>query len=262
MRIFRATSLLCAVILAALVRGQAPSQPQPDVLIFNDGERAIGQLESATGASLKFKSDAAGEITVDWSKVRELRSARRFAVIPKGVKLQDTDAIPRGAIVVMGGEIHLSPGGQGVERTIPLSDTGTVVDEVSFLNAFRRMGIFADWKGGATAGIAITEATQTNKTFTGAVNLVRTVPAESWTTPKYRTLFEFNEAYGKLTQPGTPDIKTSLFHLAGEQDWYRSPKLFLFGRAILNHNFSQGLDLEQAYGGGLGYVVFKRTQDE
>jgi hypothetical protein len=41
-----------------------------------------------------------------------------------------------------------------------------------------------------------------------------------------------------------------------------SPKVFVFGQAALDHSFSQGLDLQQTYGGGLGLVVFKTAKQE
>jgi len=60
---------------------------EPDVLISTTGEKFIGELESATAAEVTFKSQSAGEITVAWTKVKELHSTRRFAVIPKNVKI-------------------------------------------------------------------------------------------------------------------------------------------------------------------------------
>ena len=66
----------------------AQPKPEPDVLLFTDGERLTGQFVKSSGASLTFKSDALGEITVDWSKVKELQSSVKVAVIPKGVKLR------------------------------------------------------------------------------------------------------------------------------------------------------------------------------
>jgi hypothetical protein len=137
-----------------------------------------------------------------------------------------------------------------------------LVPQPSFQRAFQHYGITQGWTGGATAGISLTEATQTNQTFTGAVNFVRAVPTENWLDVKSRTIFNFNEAYGKLTQPSTPTIKTSLFHLDLEQDWYLSPRVFVFAQALFDHSFSQGLDLQQTYGGGLGLVVFKTSRDE
>ena len=63
-------------------------KPEPDLqLIFADGGLLIGQLESAKGSSLTFKSDMAGEVTVDWSKVQGARTSRPFAVITKSAKV-------------------------------------------------------------------------------------------------------------------------------------------------------------------------------
>src|SRR5581483_7187408 len=70
--------LTCYLAAGTTLYGQA-SKPGPDVLVFVDGEKLIGHLESATGASVVFKSDMAGEVTVDWSKIQELRSSEKFA---------------------------------------------------------------------------------------------------------------------------------------------------------------------------------------
>ena len=39
-------------------------------------------------------------------------------------------------------------------------------------------------------------------------------------------------------------------------------RLYLFGSAAFDHNFSQGLDLQQQYGGGVGYTVLKNALQE
>ena len=84
-------SLLLVLTLAhqglyAQVAANRP-KPGPDVLIFTDGEKMIGHLERATDSSVVFTSDMVGEVTVEWSKIQELRSSQKFAAIPKGVKL-------------------------------------------------------------------------------------------------------------------------------------------------------------------------------
>ena len=248
--------------------GQAAAtnpKPEPDVLIFTDGEKLIGQLESATGSSVVFKSDMAGEVTVDWSKIQELHTSQKFAAIPKDVKLRRSDdatKVPQGTLSMTGQQLQIITGTQAPPQTMPVGNVSNVVNEAAFQGAFKRASFTEGWKGGATGGVSLTEATQKNQTFTAAVNLVRTVPAENWLNPRSRTILDFNEAYGKLTQPGSPAVKTSLFHADAEQDWYLSPRLFVFGQAIFDHSFSQGLDLQQTYGGGLGLIVFKRVNDE
>jgi hypothetical protein len=260
--------LLCAgaAFVFPLYGQSSTTTPKPgtDVLIFVDGEKLIGHLRSASSSSVVFKCDMAGEVTVDWSKVQELHSSAKFALIPKGVKLRgkDPNRVPQGNLSVTGQQVQISTGGQAAQRTAPIGDVSNVVSEAEFQRAFERTSLFKGWKGGATAGISLTEATQKNQTFTAAVNLVRAVPGVSWLDVRSRTILDFNEAYSKLTQPGSPTLKTSLYHAGAEQDWYLSPRLFVFGQAIFEHSFSQGLDLEQIYGGGLGFVAVKRAKQE
>ncbi|HSU31298.1 MAG TPA: DUF481 domain-containing protein [Bryobacteraceae bacterium] len=262
-------SLLCTGAAAVFTLDGQTSTAGPkagsDVLIFVDGEKLIGHLESATSSSVVFKSDMAGPVTVDWSKIQELRSSEKFVAIPKGVKLrtqQDASAVPQGTLDMTGQQLQVNTVAPAAPKTLPIGDVSNVVREADFQKAFERTSLFKGWKGGATAGISLTEATQKNQTITAAVNMVRTVPAVNWLDVRSRTILDFNEAYGKLTQPGSPTLKTSLYHAAAEEDWYRSPRLFLFGQAIFDHSFSQGLDLQQTYGGGLGFVVFKRPKQE
>src|SRR4051812_16441452 len=266
------TTLKAVAILFSLVSGNAlyaqaaPTGPagSPDVLLFRNGEKLMGQLQSATGSTVTFKSEMAGVITVEWAKVQELQTSGNFAVIPKGVMLNhsgDASKVARGSISVKENQVEISPK-QGAPQKVPVQDLSNVVNAAAFDNAFQRHSFFSNWKGGATLGIALTEATQKNQTVTSALNMVRTVPAESWLNLRSRTTLDFNQAYGKLTQPGVSSIKTDVLHGAVEQDWYLNPRLFAFGRAVFDHSFSQGLDLQQKYGGGLGFIVLKGVKSE
>lgn len=248
------------------LRAQDPSaaKPEPDVLILQDGEKLIGRMQSATSSSIVFKSDLVGEVTLEWSKVKELHTSQTFAAVPKNVKIhgtEDAGKVPQGTVSVSDQKLQVETT-QGPAQSIPVADVGNVVPEPAFQSALQRRSFLQGWKGGATAGVSLTEATQKSRSFTGAINLERAVPSEAWLDVRNRTIFGFNEAYGKVTQPNTPSVKTSLFHLGLEQDRYLTPRLFAFGHAILDHSFSQGLDLQQTYGGGLGFVVFKRPNQE
>ena len=267
-RMKSAMSLLCFAVAAAMgVYGQAPassSKREPDVLVLKDGEKLIGQLQSATGSSVVFKSDALGELTVDWSKVGQLHSSKNFAAIPKGLPLRnkaEAAGVSHGTVSVTDQQLQVQ-GPKGTPQSVPVGGIANLVPEASYERAFERSSFFHGWQGGMTAGVSLTEATQKNQTFTAAVNMVRSVPEENWLSLRRRTTFDYAQAYGKLTQPNTPEIKTSLYHIGLEQDWYLSPRLFAFGQAILDHNFSQGLQLQQTYGGGLGLVVIKGVNQE
>jgi len=258
-------AFLASLLLGASgARGQAPkSAPEPDVLVFTDGEKLIGHLVRSTGDKVTFKSDMAGEVTVEWKKIQELHSSQKFAVVRKGVQLHRSEAaaqIPRGAIAVKDQKIEVNPGPPSSPQAMSVTDAAYVVDEASFEKALHRPGLLEDWKGSVTGGVSLVEATQNSTTFTGGVGLVRAVPQEGWLDPRNRTIVDFSASYGKVTQPNTPTVKTSIYHADAERDEYFSARLYGFGQLAYDHNFSQGLDLQQSYGGGIGWTAVKSAK--
>jgi hypothetical protein len=251
-------------ICAVSVFGQTPTT-QPDTLIFMNGEKLIGHLLKSSGSSVTFKSDNAGTVTVEWSKVKELHSADRFAVIKKGTEIHKSEAakdVPVGTVAVADQKIEVTPQTGGAQ-TMTTADTGFVVPAPSFEKAIGEgPGFFQDWHGGVAGGIALVEATQTSQTYTAALAMSRTEPSEDWLDKRNRTLFDFNVAYGKLTEPGNEDIKTEIFHFDLERDEYFSKKLFVFGQGSFDHNYSQGLNLQQLYGVGVGYTLFQTPKQQ
>jgi hypothetical protein len=238
----------------------------PDVLICKDGEKFVGHLISAKGSSVVFKSDAAGAVTIDWSKIQELHSTGKFAVLTKGNTLrgeQDASSVPQGILAATDQQVQVSAGPEAPPtQTVPVANLAQLVDEAAFQGAFRERNFFQGWGGGATGGIAYTSSTQKSQSYSAAFNLTRAVPGVDWLDQRSRTLLNFTDAYGKISQPGTPATKTSVLHFGLEQDWYVKPRLFGFGQGLFDHNYSQGLNLQQDYGGGMGVVVFKRGKEE
>ncbi len=251
----------------ASLPGQPAGQAKPDVdvLVFMDGERLTGHFVKSAGSSLTFKSDSLGEITVDWSKVKELETSAKVAVIPKGVRIRkpgDAANIPQGTLSMQDQQIHLTAPPAPSPPSIPIADAGQIVDQAGFQNALSHQpGFFEAWKGAVTMGAAVVNATQNSESFTGALNLVRAIPTENWLEPRNRTSLNLNAAYGEVTQPGTPSIKTAIFHGDAERDEYFSPRLYAFGQGAFDHNFSQGLDLQQTYSGGIGWTMIQRANE-
>jgi hypothetical protein len=89
------------------------------------------------------------------------------------------------------------------------------------------------------------EATQKSRTITNSIALVRAIRDQDWPTRRNRTGFDFSGSYGLVSQPNTPTVKTSIYHADAERDEYFSPAIFGFGQAQFDHNYSQGLDLQQ-----------------
>ncbi|MGD1071340.1 MAG: DUF481 domain-containing protein [Bryobacteraceae bacterium] len=261
---------LIGVALAGFAAlAQTPPKPDPDTLILADGEKLIGHLVRSTGAAVRFKSDVLGEVSVDWSKVKELHSAQKFAVLTKSAVAAQEKArgkrvpladVPEGNISVADAKIDVAT--TAGAKTIPIADTADVLDVQTYEKAFTsHPGFFSDWNGAVTAGGSVVEATQTSETFNESISLVRALPAEDWLARRNRTAFDFSSSWGEQTQPGTPSIKTSIYHADAERDEYVSTAMFGFGQAQFDHNYSQGLDLQQTYVGGIGWSVFKRDNE-
>ncbi len=256
------------VVVAATLAAQTTSKPDPDVLELNDGERLIGHFLSAAGASLTFHSDFAGDVNVDWKNVKTLKSSGKFAVVEKGALLNkhtDLHKVPQGVISESDQKLAVDPGNGGSPSVVPLADATNVVPQPSFLAAFKTPKLSEDWHGSAALGIDLVDATQDSRNITANVALQRVVSGEDWIDPRYKTIVTFNVADSQLSQsPASlhPTITTDLVHGGLEHDIFLSSRLFAYGSADFLHSSSQGMELQQTYGGGIGYVVLKDARQE
>jgi hypothetical protein len=150
----------------------------------------------------------------------------------------------------------------GGAKTIPVADAAQMIDAPSYEKVFtNKPGLVKDWKGTVTAGASLVESTQNSRTFTESIHLVRALPEEDWLQRRNRTSMDFTSSYGLLSQPNTPTVKTSILHADAERDEYFSATAYGFGQALFDHNYSQGLDLQQTYVGGIGWTAIKHAKE-
>jgi len=231
-----------------------------------DDERLVGHLVGASGTAVTFKSDLLGNVTVDWSKVKELHTQGPYTVLSKDLKLRthmDTSSIPQGVLEATDKTITVTPSG-AAPKTVPVSEADKVLEEATFQEEVEppHIGFRHGWAGTITAGASLVEATQQSTSFTGAVSLVRAIPVETDFPPRNRTIFDFSGSEGHVTQPGTPKIKTEIVHADAEHDHYFSNSpVYAFGKMAFDHNYSQGLQLQQDYGGGIGWTVIREANE-
>jgi hypothetical protein len=255
--------LLAGSALAAYAQ-KAPA-PAPDVIVFTNGDQLTGKFVHEIGGQVTFHSDVVGDITVGWDKIKTLHSSQNFAVIQKGQivnpKKPDTD-IAKGGIAVETEQVKVTQT-VGGEKEIPTANTAFMIDQPTYEKELHaHPGLFHGWTGSATAGATLVEATQNSRGFNAALGLVQTVPNVSWLAPRSRNIVDFSAAYGEVTQPGTASIKTNIIHFDAEHDWFLTARLYALADMSLDHNYSQGLQLQQIYGGGLGYTLIKTPKEE
>lgn len=256
---------VCALLSALPLWSQQAAKPQPDTLLLNDGEQLIGRVSRGDDKTLVFKSNLAGEVKVKWVDVKELHTAQKLAVIPKGVKMRGKQLVataPQGTVAATAEAITVTPD-TGQTQTKAVANTAQIVDAATFSrDVARTADLFEDWNGTVTAGAALVEATQNSRNFTTGIALVRGIPPETWLEKQSRTEVDFTSSYGIVTQPGAQTVKTNIFHAGAQQDEYFSPSLFGFGDAMYDHNYSQGLSLQQTYTGGLGWTAIATSITE
>jgi hypothetical protein len=201
----------------------------------------------------------AGDISVAWANIETLQSSRSFAVLKAHQRLTRKDAerlVSKGQIAVTDNQITVAtPAGS---QTVPVADARLLVDAASFDKAINHPpSLLQGWAGTATAGATLVRATQNSTTFNGAITLVRATPTVGWLPARDRTILGYAQAYGTTSQTGVPTTKTNIFHASAERDQYISSRVFAFVSSTFDHNYSQNLDLQQAYGGGIGITLLK-----
>jgi hypothetical protein len=248
------------------------AKPAPDVIVFANGDQLTGTLERATGDSFVFKSDIVGEVTVSADKIKELRTGGKFVALKKDEKITRISKQP-GLVTFGNDSLTMATTSTTTPEVIPIKDLAFLIDNATYTKEVTsNPGIWYGWHGAISGGITLIESTQTGQNYNAAINLVRLIPSVDFLPPRTRSTINVLETYGKITQPAIPqtipptlasETKTSIFHADAEHDkYFDATKLYGLVGASFDHNFSQGLNLQQIYGIGLGYTLIKTPVQE
>lgn len=261
-----ASPLMLGFALPMEAQAPAAAAPGTDVIVFTNGDQLTGKLVREVSGSVTFHSDIAGDISVTWDKIKSIKTSQNFAVIEQGQhinrKTPDAD-VAKGPVKVEDDQIKVTTPASSTTKDIPTKSAQYMIDTDTYTKELRTSpGFFGGWSGAITAGATLVEATQNSRNFTGGATLVRSVPGVDWLDLRNRTTFDFTGAYGSIEQPGAAETKSNIIHFDAEHDWYFSPRFYFLVDAAFDHNYAQGMDLQQLYGAGVGYTVFKSPQQE
>jgi hypothetical protein len=265
-------SLFAGVLASeAIAQTPPPAKPAPDVIVFTNGDQLTGALERSVGNNITFKSDSVGEVTVSMDKVKELRSNGNFVVLKKDEKITRVSRHP-GAITFEDHTVNVAGTSTSAPEAVQDKDLAYIIDQETFNKEVTvNPGPFSGWNGSVTGGATIIRSTQDGTSFNAGIALIRAIPAVPFLPPRTRTTFNLLETYGKLTEPTIPQTvpptptavaKTSIFHTDAEHDKYFTPRVYALAGTSFDHNFSQGLNLQQIYGAGLGWTVIQEPKQE
>lgn len=282
--VFHRHLLACAILVALGIaltshaQDKKAANSETDVLVLNNGDTIHGKFVSEIAGKINFHSEALGDLTVGWDKVKEIHTTEPFAVFNDQDKQRSKTAarnLPKGALDVTDGAVTLHPENAPPTPAIPEKHAQYIMDAATLDKQINHEpGFMQGWDGAATAGATLVTATQNQYTVAGGIGLVRTVPTAPWLDPRNRSSLDFTGSFGKITQPGytnpgPPPVavapvttKTAIYHADAERDQYLSRKLFALAQVAFDHNFAQNLNLQQIYGGGLGFTAIKDPKQE
>jgi len=273
--------LLSLIVAAMPLRGaaaKAPAEdktPETDTLVLKNGDTLHGKLMQEVNGVVTFHSHPLGDLTIKWENIRELHAAEGYAVFDKAVKARGRKGrnLPTGTIDMANGAVSVHPANQQpAVAPIPVKNAEFIMDRAELDKQLNHEpGFLTGWNGAATAGATLVSATQNQYTVSGSVGLVRVVPTVEWLDSRNRTSADFSGSFGKITQPAytsggvfTPasTTKSSISHFDAERDEYFSPRFFVLGQTAFDHNYGQDLNLQQIYGGGVGWTALKTPDQE
>ena len=188
-------------------------------------------------------------------------------------------AVQVGHLSVKDDKVTITPGSAEAEhadavpeKSIPVKSAQFILDEKTFQRQLEaEPNFFAGWNGSLSAGATLVRGTENQYTYTSAVALERVVPTVSWLQPRNRMQLDFSSSYGRITQPAYVDdgtlvpssyTKSAIFHADAERDEYLTRRVYGLAQTVFDHNYSQGLNLQQIYGGGVGVTAIQRSSQQ
>jgi putative salt-induced outer membrane protein YdiY len=216
-----------ALALAGVVRA--------DEILFKNGDRLTGTVKSADGGKIKFKSDLAGDITVDMKDVQTFTTTA-----PVQIKLQDNSRV--NTAVSTKEEIPkptTQPTGQVVlnGKEVPTTDIKKIIPP-------------SKWTGSIVANGDIQRGNTHSTDFGLAVDASLRRDDEN-----HDDRFGLSGAYnfGNETTNGVQSTSTDNWFAQAKYDKFLSEKLYAYGIFRADHDRLAQLNYRLSPGAGIGY---------
>ncbi len=215
-----------------------------DQVTLKNGDRLTGTVVKGDGKTLVLHTDAAGDITIKFDAIQEIKTDAELHVSLKSGKT----AV--GPVTTTDGKIEIAAkGGAPVEAatgdvTIIRNDAEQAAYDKSL-----HPGLKHGWTGGLNVGFSVARGNSETENLALAFNAVHPTLNDKITL--YATSIDTQNNLA------TPSTVANLETGGLRYDRNLNPKLFAFGAADLMSNALQYLDLRQVYTGGFGFHAIK-----
>ena len=218
-----------------------------DQITLKNGDRLSGTVVKSDGKTLVLHTDAAGDVTIQFDAIAEIKTDQELHV-----GLKDGKTVV-GPVTTSGGKLEVATKSGGTVEAPPAEVAVIRNDaEQTAYDKSLHPGLLHGWNGGINVGFSLARGNSETTNLALGINAIH--PTENDKTTIYLTSIETNN------QLATPSTVANLVTAGIRYDHNINPRVFGFVGADFMSNALQDLDLRGVYGGGLGYHAIKSDQ--
>jgi putative salt-induced outer membrane protein YdiY len=218
-----------------------------DQITLKNGDRLTGTVVKSDGKILVLHTDAAGDVTIKFDAIGEIKTDAELHV---GLKDGKTFV---GPVTTRDGKLEVATKSGGTVEAPP-ADVAVIRNDAEQTAHDKSLhpGLLHGWNGGINVGFSLARGNSETTNLALGINAVH--PTENDKTTIYLTSIDTQN------QLATPSTVANLVTGGLRYDHNIKPRVFGFVAADFMSNALQDLDLRGVYGGGLGYHAIKSDQ--
>ena len=234
-----------SLLLLSLLLAVATVNVRADQVVLKNGDKLTGTIVKADGKELVIKTEFAGEVTIQYPAVQEIKSEQQLHIEAK----DGQKAV--GAVSTADGKVEVATKSGPVE--VPRENITIIRNDAEQMAYEKAMhpGLLEGWDGGVNLGFGLTRGNSATKNLGVAFKAVRTGHRDKLSIYQ-NTVYATNDA-PDATPSQTADLKQG----GVRYDRDLTKKLFAFGITDFMSDGLQGLNIRALFGGGLGYHAIK-----
>lgn len=211
-----------------------------DQVTLKNGDRFTGTVVKSDDKTLVLHTEAAGDITIQFSAIQDIKTDQELHVSLKGGKT----AV--GPVTTSDGKIEIATKTAGTVEA-PKDDV-TLIRNDAEQQAYDKSlhpGLWHGWNGGANVGFSIARGNSESENLALAFNAVHPTLNDKITL--------YVNSINTQNNLATPSTVANLVQGGFRYDRNLTPRVFAFVAADFTSNALQFLDLRQVYTGGFGF---------
>jgi len=218
-----------------------------DQVTLKNGDRLTGTVVKSDGKTLVLHTDAAGDVTLKFDDIQEIKTDE-----PLHVTLKDGKTAV-GPVTTTDGKIEVATKNAGTVEA-PKDDVTLIRNdaEQAAYDKSLHPGLLHGWNGGANVGFSVARGNSQTENLALAFNAIHPTLHDKITL--YATSIDTKNDLA------TPTTVANLNTGGLRYDRDLNPKLFVFGAGDFMSNALQFLDLRQVYSGGFGFHAIKNDR--